>query len=171
MLQNNSGDILGCYNAPRYVLPFILLSLFISLFLLCSFLLLQEFQESTGIHLRTEPGSKPIRTRVRGLEDPKPNRCRLETDTKADRNVQPDMEPATARPRPDSPPMDRPAINEPTTGRRHVDVSPKANEHHRPRDRLTRTTADWMAGAESPEEDFSKRGEVRQKENRTRKRV
>ena len=119
-------DILGCYNAPRYVSFFYPSFFFVSLFLLCSFLLLQEFQESTGIHSRTEPGSKATRTRVRGLEDPKSNRCRLETDPEADRNAHPDMEPATARPRPDSPPMDRPVINEPTTGRRHVDVRPES---------------------------------------------
>ena len=60
-------------------------------------------------------------------EDPKPIRSRLEPDFEyevADRIDHPDMEPATRRQQPDSQPRDRPAIDEPTIGQRHIDDEP-----------------------------------------------
>ena len=102
---------------------------------------LESTNEPNPVRSRLEPESEDSRTRSRINADSRPT-------PEADRL--PDMEPATARPRPDSPPR----IGRRSTSQRSGNVtltsSPKANEHHRPRDRPTRSTADWPSRNERP---------------------
>ena len=110
--------------------PFLLVYSFSALFFFYrnSRKALESTCEPNPVRSRFEPESEDSRTRSRINADSRPT-------PEADR--QPDMEPATARPRPDSPPMDRPANNEPTTGRCHIDVKPenqRAPQASRPTD-------------------------------------
>ena len=125
---------------------FFLLSFFPFL-LVYSFSVLFFFYRNSRKALESTNEPNPVRSRFEPESEDSRTRSRIDADSRPTRKPIVMFSPTWSRLQHDHDPTPRRWIGRRSTSQRPGNVtltsSPKANEHHRPRDRPTRTTADW----------------------------